>query len=89
MDFYMVSERFLNSIDSSIMTGSEVDKGGSSVIDFSSPYYLHPSDSLKQPSVNEVLTDGNYNDWAREMTNFLFAKNKTDFVDGTLKKPKT
>nr|GEZ91987.1 putative reverse transcriptase, RNA-dependent DNA polymerase, Gag-polypeptide of LTR copia-type [Tanacetum cinerariifolium] len=71
------------------MTGSEGDKGGSSVIDFSSPYYLHPSDSPKQPSVNEVLTDGNYNDWAREMTNFLFAKNKTNFVDGTLKKPET
>nr|GEZ67102.1 putative Gag-pre-integrase domain, Gag-polypeptide of LTR copia-type [Tanacetum cinerariifolium] len=71
------------------MTGSEGDKGGSSVIDFSSPYYLHPSDSLKQPSVNEVLTNGNYYDWAREMTNFLFAKNKTDFVDGALKKPET
>nr|GEU89861.1 putative Gag-polypeptide of LTR copia-type [Tanacetum cinerariifolium] len=72
-----------------IMTGNEGDKGGSSMIDFSSPYYLHPSDSPKQPSINEVLTDGNYNDWAREMTNFLFAKNKTDFVDGTLKKPET
>nr|GEU49499.1 hypothetical protein [Tanacetum cinerariifolium] len=72
-----------------IRTGSEGDKGRSSVIDFSSPYYLHPSDSPKQPSVNVVLTDGNYNDWAREMTNFLFAKNKTDFVDGTLKKPET
>nr|GEV23327.1 putative reverse transcriptase, RNA-dependent DNA polymerase, Gag-polypeptide of LTR copia-type [Tanacetum cinerariifolium] len=71
------------------MTGSEGDKGGSSVIEFSSSYYLHPSDSPKQPSVNEVLTEGNYNDWARKMTNFLFAKNKTDFVDGTLKKPKT
>nr|GEU29167.1 hypothetical protein [Tanacetum cinerariifolium] len=72
-----------------IMTESEDDKGGSNVIDFSSPYYLHHSDSPKQPSVNEVLTDGNYNDWAREMTNFLFAKNKTDFVDGTLKKQET
>nr|GEW41573.1 putative reverse transcriptase, RNA-dependent DNA polymerase, Gag-polypeptide of LTR copia-type [Tanacetum cinerariifolium] len=71
------------------MTGSKGDKGGSSVIDFSSPYYLYLSDSPKQPSVNEVLTDGNYNDWAREMTNFLFAKNKTNFVNGTLKKPET
>nr|GEX93575.1 Gag-pre-integrase domain, Gag-polypeptide of LTR copia-type [Tanacetum cinerariifolium] len=72
-----------------IMTESEGDKGGSSVIDFSSPYYLHPLDSTKQPSVNKVLTDGNYNDWAREMTKFLSAKNKTDFVDRTLKKPET
>nr|GFB23511.1 hypothetical protein [Tanacetum cinerariifolium] len=71
------------------MTGSEGNKGGSSVINFSSPYYLHPSDSPKQPSVNEVLIDGNYNDWARDMTNFLFAKNKIDFVDGALKKPAT
>nr|GEX45251.1 auxilin-like protein [Tanacetum cinerariifolium] len=76
------------------MTGSEGDKGGSSVIDFLSPhylhpYYLHPSNSPKQPSVNEVLTDGNYNDWAGEVTKFLFAKNKTDFVDETLKKPDT
>nr|GEU67346.1 putative reverse transcriptase, RNA-dependent DNA polymerase, Gag-polypeptide of LTR copia-type [Tanacetum cinerariifolium] len=71
------------------MTGSKGDKGRSSVIDFSSPYYLHPSDSPKQPYVKEVLTDGNYNNWAREMTNFFFAKNKTDFVDGTLKKPET
>nr|GEV70905.1 putative reverse transcriptase, RNA-dependent DNA polymerase, Gag-polypeptide of LTR copia-type [Tanacetum cinerariifolium] len=45
------------------MTESKGDKGGSIVIDFSSPYYLHPLDSPKQPSVNEVLTDGNYNDW--------------------------
>ncbi|KAL7592117.1 uncharacterized protein LOC111880650 [Lactuca sativa] len=70
------------------MTGSEGDKGGSSTsaINFPSPYYLHPSDSPKQPAVNEVLTDRNYNDWVQEMTNFVFAKNKTDFVDGTLKK---
>nr|GEV45612.1 retrovirus-related Pol polyprotein from transposon TNT 1-94 [Tanacetum cinerariifolium] len=84
------SSRFLDHyFYTRIITESEGNKGGSSVIDFSSPYYLHPSDSPKQPSVNEVLTDGNYNDWAREMTNFLFTKNKTDFVDGTLKKPET
>nr|GEX12759.1 hypothetical protein [Tanacetum cinerariifolium] len=71
------------------MIGSEGDKGESSVIDFSSPYNLHPSDSPKQPSVNAVLTDGNYNDWVREMTNFIFTKNKTDFVDVTLEKPET
>ena len=27
-------------------------------------------------------------DWNQEMTNFLFAKNKIQFVDGTIKKPK-
>ena len=61
--------------------------GPSDVNDFSSPYYLHPSDFPKQLHVNEILTDGNYIDWVQEMSNFLFAKNKIDFVDGTLKKP--
>ncbi|KAJ0924722.1 putative retrotransposon gag domain, retrotransposon Copia-like protein [Helianthus annuus] len=59
--------------------------GGS--IDYGSPYYLHPSDYPKQLHVNEELTDNNYGDWVQEMTNFLLAKNKIQFVDGTLKKP--
>ncbi|GJY94155.1 retrovirus-related pol polyprotein from transposon TNT 1-94 [Tanacetum coccineum] len=54
----------------------------SDAIDPSSPYYLHPSDFPKQLHVNEVLTYGNYMDWAQEMSNFLYAKNKIDFVDG-------
>ncbi|KAM0006274.1 putative retrotransposon Copia-like protein [Helianthus debilis subsp. tardiflorus] len=52
-----------------------------------SPYYLHPSDYPKQLHVNDSLTDSNFSDWIQEMTNFLFAKNKIGFVDGTLKKP--
>ncbi|XP_076954140.1 uncharacterized protein LOC143628419 [Bidens hawaiensis] len=52
-----------------------------------SPYYLHPSDLPKQLHVNEVLTDYNYADWKQEMMNFLFAKNKIEFVDGSIKKP--
>ncbi|XP_021992146.1 uncharacterized protein LOC110888962 [Helianthus annuus] len=56
-------------------------------IDPNSPYYLHPSDYPKQMQVNDCLTDSNFNDWVQEMTNFLFAKNKIGFVDGTLKKP--
>ncbi|KAI3808616.1 hypothetical protein L1987_24571 [Smallanthus sonchifolius] len=72
------------------MVGDEQPKSteGSSgnAIDSSLPYYLHPSDFPKQLHVNEVLTDGNYVDWAQEMSNFLFAKNKIDFIDGTIKK---
>nr|GEZ29289.1 hypothetical protein [Tanacetum cinerariifolium] len=51
----------------SIITGSEGDKGGSSMIDFSSPYYLHPSDSLKQLSVNEKseTSSSEYKSWMR------------------------
>nr|GEX66769.1 protein transport Sec1a-like [Tanacetum cinerariifolium] len=54
-------------------------------LDDNDPVWLE----MRHLHIADVLTDGNYNDWAREMTNFLFAKNKTDFVDGTLKKPET
>nr|GEU81153.1 hypothetical protein [Tanacetum cinerariifolium] len=57
-------------------------------IDHNSPFYLHASDYPKQMHVNEVLTDKNYSDREQEMMNFLFAKNKTGFIDGTIKKPK-
>ncbi|GJZ87017.1 putative RNA-directed DNA polymerase [Tanacetum coccineum] len=50
-------------------------------------HLIHPSDYPKQLYVNEVLTDNNFADWSQEMTNFLFAKNKIEFVDGTIKKP--
>ncbi|GJW96612.1 putative RNA-directed DNA polymerase [Tanacetum coccineum] len=62
-------------------------EGYSSGITYDSPYYLHPFDYPKQLHVNEVLTDNNFADWSQEMTNFLFAKNKIEFVDGTIKKP--
>ncbi|KAI3796118.1 hypothetical protein L1987_38782 [Smallanthus sonchifolius] len=55
--------------------------------DHDSPYYIHPSDYPRQMHVNDVLTDGNYADWSQEMLNFLFAKNKVGFIDGTIKKP--
>ncbi|MFS8023402.1 putative retrotransposon gag domain, retrotransposon Copia-like protein [Helianthus anomalus] len=62
-------------------------EGSSGGIAYDSPYYLHPSEYPKQLHVNEVLTDSNFADWSQEMTNFLFAKNKIEFVDGTIKKP--
>lgn len=62
-------------------------EGSSGGITYDSPYYLHPSDYPKQLHVNEILTDNNFADWSQEMTNFLFAKNKIEFVDGTIKKP--
>ncbi|KAI3507425.1 hypothetical protein L1887_22411 [Cichorium endivia] len=73
------------------MAGDKPEKAGGSgkndAIDANSPYYIHPSDLPKQMHVNETLTDGNYSDWAKEMANFLFAKNKMGFVDGTIPKP--
>ena len=55
--------------------------------DTNSPLYIHPSDYPKQLHVNDVLTDSNYADWSQEMMNFLFAKNKIGFIDGSIKKP--
>ncbi|KAK1427490.1 hypothetical protein QVD17_16176 [Tagetes erecta] len=57
--------------------------------DHNSPYYLHPSDYPRQMHVNDALTDKNYLDWVQEMENFLFAKNKIGFIDGTIKRPAT
>ncbi|KAM0043166.1 putative retrotransposon gag domain, retrotransposon Copia-like protein [Helianthus debilis subsp. tardiflorus] len=73
------------------MAGEETKQAGvngkNDAIDVNSPYYIHPSDLPKQMHVNEPLTDGNYSDWAKEMANFLFAKNKMGFVDGSIPKP--
>ncbi|XP_076915755.1 uncharacterized protein LOC143575213 [Bidens hawaiensis] len=55
--------------------------------DLNSPLYIHPLDYAKQLHVNDILNDHNYTDWSQEMMNFLFAKNKVGFIDGTLKKP--
>ncbi|XP_076931965.1 uncharacterized protein LOC143597321 [Bidens hawaiensis] len=61
--------------------------GGAS--DHTSPYYIHASDYPRQLHVNDVLTDVNYNDWSQEMMNFLFAKKKVGFIDGSIKKPES
>ncbi|XP_076959076.1 uncharacterized protein LOC143635056 [Bidens hawaiensis] len=55
--------------------------------DVNSPLYIHPSDYPKQMHVNETLIVSNYIDWSQEMLNFLFAKNKVTFIDGSIKKP--
>ncbi|KAI3719404.1 hypothetical protein L6452_20301 [Arctium lappa] len=62
-------------------------KNDGNTIDPNSPYYLHPSDYPRQMQVNDVLSDSNYGDWAQDMKNFLFAKNKIGFVNGSIKKP--
>ncbi|KAI3714737.1 hypothetical protein L6452_21696 [Arctium lappa] len=66
-------------------TNSNKTDGGS--ISSDSPYYIHASDYPRQMQVNEALSDGNYIDWSQEMLNFLFAKNKVGFIDGSIKKP--
>ncbi|KAJ0860467.1 putative retrotransposon Copia-like protein [Helianthus annuus] len=67
---------------------SDKNQGGDKgVIDHNSPYYIHASDYPRQMHVNDVLTYANYNDWSQEMMNFLFAKNKIGFINGTIKRP--
>ncbi|XP_024974841.1 uncharacterized protein LOC112512947 [Cynara cardunculus var. scolymus] len=60
---------------------------GDNVVDYNSPYYLHPSDYPRQMQVNDALSDKNYADWVLEMENLLFAKNKIGFIDGSIEKP--
>ncbi|XP_024969266.1 uncharacterized protein LOC112508757 [Cynara cardunculus var. scolymus] len=62
-------------------------KNNGNTIDPNSPYYLHCSDYPRQMQVNDVLFDSNYGDWVQEMKNFLFAKNKIGFVNGSIKRP--
>lgn len=54
--------------------------------DPNSPFYIHPTDYPQQINVNEILSDNNYVDWSREMNEFLLAKNKLGFVDGSITK---
>ena len=52
-----------------------------------SPYYLHPSESPAITLVSLVLDPTNYNSWSRSMLTALSAKNKVEFVDGTISQP--
>ena len=74
------------------MSGENSDGGKKQegeAIDTNSPLYIHPSDYPKQMQVNDILNDNNYNEWRQEMINFLLAKNKMGFINGSIKKPKT
>ncbi|XP_042067139.1 uncharacterized protein LOC121810436 [Salvia splendens] len=55
--------------------------------DFSSPYYLHPSDNPDLQLVSQPLNGSNYINWSRSMSTALLAKNKILFVNGVLLKP--
>ncbi|KAL7594123.1 hypothetical protein Lser_V15G35016 [Lactuca serriola] len=66
---------------------AESSKKDGETVGANSSYYIHAADYPKQMQVNDALTDSNYNDWVQEMRNFLFAKNKIGFLDGTIPKP--
>ena len=49
-----------------------------------SPYYLHPSENPAIALVSPLLDPTNYNSWSRSVLTALSAKNKVEFVDGSL-----
>jgi len=51
-----------------------------------SPYYLHPGENLAIALVFPILDLTNYNSWSRSMLTALSAKNKIEFVDGSIQK---
>lgn len=57
-------------------------------IDVTSPYYFHASDYLGQIFFSEPLHDNNYSEWVIDMSNALYAKNKIEFVDGSVPMPR-
>ncbi|GJX35611.1 putative RNA-directed DNA polymerase [Tanacetum coccineum] len=69
------------------MTGNDGGTKKEGLPDINSLFYIYASDYPKQMHVNNTLTNINYTDWSHEKLNFLFAKNKVGFIDGTLKKP--
>ncbi|CAJ2649025.1 uncharacterized protein LOC123908870 [Trifolium pratense] len=50
-------------------------------------YYVHPSDGPSSVSITPVLNHSNYHSWTKSMRRPLGAKNKFDFVDGTIPVP--
>ena len=56
-------------------------------LDVHNPYYLHPSENPATALVSPVLDPTNYNSWSCSMLTALNAKNKLEFVDGTISEP--
>jgi len=49
--------------------------------------YLHPDESQVVALVSPVLDSTNYHSWSKSMLTALSAKNKSQFVNGSAKKP--
>nr|DAD24784.1 TPA_asm: hypothetical protein HUJ06_026248 [Nelumbo nucifera] len=59
----------------------------SPLLDPASPYYLHYSDHHGSVTVSPELTSSNYASWSKSFLLALSIRNKTSFVDGTIKEP--
>ena len=53
----------------------------------SNPYFLHGSENPGLILVNQSITEEKYATWSRAIIYAFDSKNKTDFVDGTIKAP--
>ena len=49
-----------------------------------SPYYLHPGENPTIVLVSPILDLTNYNSWSHLMLTAISAKNKAEFVDGSI-----
>ena len=58
-------------------------------MDSKSPYFLHPLDSLRAVIPSIKFNMKNYDMWEKAVRAALKAKNKLDFVDGSITKPAT
>ncbi|XP_041995744.1 uncharacterized protein LOC121745866 [Salvia splendens] len=70
--------------------GNRGNRGGDVIVpieDHTSPYYLHPSDNPSLQLVSQVLIGSKFINWSRSVTTALVAKNKIQFVDGSLLRP--
>ncbi|KAL6209964.1 hypothetical protein ACLB2K_020902 [Fragaria x ananassa] len=72
-----------------IVKGSETSKAATIWENSNHPLFLHHSDQPGAMLVSEPLAEDNYSTWAPSMMIALRIKNKTRFVDGTLKRPTT
>ncbi|XP_042045981.1 uncharacterized protein LOC121792190 [Salvia splendens] len=70
--------------------GNRGNRGGDAIVpvdDHTSPYYLHLSDNPSLQLVPQVLIGSNYINKSRYVITALIAKNKLQFVDGSLLRP--
>ncbi|RVW28831.1 hypothetical protein CK203_050138 [Vitis vinifera] len=57
------------------------------IIDSSNPYHLHPSDHPSIMLVSKSLDGDNYGTWSRSVTIAPSAKDKIEFIDGSIIRP--
>ena len=58
------------------------------ILDPTSAFFLHPSESPSLSLISSLLTENNYYSWSRAMIVALDAKNKLGFIDGSLQEPR-